>query len=641
MAHDDDKPEAGDDPWAGLDGDGLPELGGDFSFSFDDEPTGEAAADALDDAIADALADDSAPEPAAPDDGFDEPADEPTVLAFGRSAEADSEVAAEALQEPDDLFAEVADGGDDGEAEAGGSWEMPAADEASIDAWLTDAPDAATAASSVLPFDTAHEPPANVAETADFTSSQSSVDIGTGHSGIISASGIESMAELDGQAIPGSEPDSLQPEADMFAFAAEPEAADALTGDAGGLTEAGDAIDAFVVAGGAAAVAAGQALPAGEAKPRAAGATRTAAAGRRKPSVIGQLAGVVAGGALAIPITLAILIWGFGKDPFGLAPLVPESLSFLVPAKFRPGVLGGDAIDLAGAASLDAVVGDAQPADDGAVEPQPAADASSAEPVAVAEPGSPAEPSEPEPVDLAAIDPLPAAGLDEPASDPLMDLLDEEGNEAPVAAAPVDALAALPAASAPLEPPAPEPLDLGDLDEAVAAAAAGLEALIAEQDPADHAARTLLAAAWYRDLARYAQELTNLERLAAETGRPFEPAVERVAAVQSAIAAHPELLDGLAGLTREWVAYTKRASDGLVMPATFIEARRVGPYWRARVTLPADAKRPAAEMVVLTRVEPAVASGESVLVTGLVVDDDVVWAADLRPAVAAEVFPGL
>jgi hypothetical protein len=70
-------------------------------------------------------------------------------------------------------------------------------------------------------------------------------------------------------------------------------------------------------------------------------------------------------------------------------------------------------------------------------------------------------------------------------------------------------------------------------------------------------------------------------------------------------------------------------------------ARRVGPYWRSQLSLAATDKLPARELVVLTRAEPAVAPGDEVVIVGLAVDDDVVWASDLRPAAAGAGFPGL
>jgi len=685
MAHDDDKPEDKDDPWAGLEEDGLPDLNGDFSFSFDDEPAAEAVADAFAEIGAE-----QAEEPAAIDDEFDESGDLPTVLAFSELTTDEPADAGSDLADDAEMFAEMPADDDGWDMEAGGEAESPAADGAAIDAWLTD--DAAAAASSVFPFDVMNGLQPKAAELADAASSESRVEIGTGASGIISPSSIESMADLDAQAasdleagmtsdldaemdaamdadamesltaemieagIAGDEPEdapdpfaafagdaAAEPDAEVLAFVAEPSAFDEAIEEGDDLADHDAAADAFGMA--AAAAAAGHAVPAGTAKPRAASAKRAAADRRKKPSIVGQLLGVVAGGALAIPITLAILVWGFGRDPFGLTPLVPESLSFLVPAKFRPGGLGGDAIDRAGASSLDAIVVDPPSADDPAAEPMAAADPPPDTDLADAEPSSEPEPAEP--TDLAVAAPLPAAGLDESGDDPLMDLLNEEDETDRAAAAGVAAVASLPASppepAFPPEPPAPpepEPLDLDDLDAALAVAAARLEKVTAIDDPSDPARRLLLAE-WYRDLAGYAQELVNLEALAIETGRPFEPAGERAMGVHAALAEHPELLAELAVLTHAWVSYTKRASDGLIVPATFVEARRVGPYWRSRIML-SDSGQPAPELVVLSRAEPVVSPGDAVLVTGLILDDDVIWAADLRRAeVADEVVPGL
>jgi hypothetical protein len=210
-----------------------------------------------------------------------------------------------------------------------------------------------------------------------------------------------------------------------------------------------------------------------------------------------------------------------------------------------------------------------------------------------------------------------------------MDLLDEP------------APAATPAlAVAPAPPPEPEPLDLAKLRVAIADAQAALEAAAAVDDPSDPVRRRLLAK-WYLALAGYAEELAALERLAAETGRPFEPAEEQAAAIRAGLANHPQLVAELSRLTREWIAYAKRSRDGVVMPATFVLAGRVGPYWRSQVTLAATDKLPERQMVVLTRTEPTVAPGEEVVIVGLAVDDDVVWATELRPAAAGAGFPEL
>jgi hypothetical protein len=47
------------------------------------------------------------------------------------------------------------------------------------------------------------------------------------------------------------------------------------------------------------------------------------------------MVGVVLGGLLAIPVTLAILLFGFQRDPLHVTPKVPDGLRFLLPSRFR------------------------------------------------------------------------------------------------------------------------------------------------------------------------------------------------------------------------------------------------------------------------------------------------------------------
>jgi hypothetical protein len=577
MAHDDDKLENGDDPWAGLESEGLPELDAGFSFSFEEELVEGETGDAVG--------------PAA-----------------SAAAEAAAESAAEAAAES------AADGAIDAAAEA----------DAEIGDWLGEAADGDAAASSVLGAGAFSEDEDAAGELPDFLAGESSVNIGTGTSGILSPSGID-VADDDEPAAPALD-------ADPFAgLTAEPmdwgtavSDGDQIDGDSPERDSQDESVVAFDMAAatGLAGAAGAVAFAAGEddPKPTAGKPKRPAPPRKKKPSVIGQLIGVVLGGALAIPITFAILIWGFGKDPFNLTPMLPESMAFLLPAKFQP---AGAAAGLPQLPSLDDIVGTSGGGE--SADPGDASLPSGDDPVAI----------EPEPAatDLAAIDPVPPAGDPAadplPVADPLMDLIDE-----PVLAVPP------PAVVEPAAAPEPEPLDLEKLGAAIADAEAAFEAVTAVDDPSDPVRRRLLAK-WYRALAGYAEELAAVERLAAETGRPFDAAVEQGEAIRAGLADHPQLLAELSRLTRDWIAYAKRPSDGVVAPATFVMARRVGPYWRSQLSLAATDKLPARELVVLTRAEPAVAPGDEVVIVGLAVDDDVVWASDLRPAAAGAGFPGL
>ena len=656
MAHDDDKPVAGEDPWAGLEADSQPDAGPDFTFSFDDDAATE--------------------EPVAEEPVAEEPvAEEPW---------ADQVVAEEiAFGEPDAALDTLLDGGLDAapdaapdslgaaaspfEDDAADPDVIPSADmfaraaakgavDADIDAWLSGGADAETSASSVLAEGSFPESVDEAGELPDFGAGESTVSIGTGTSGIASPSGIAELGEYP--VASGDEPDpfaGLTAEADDWSVAeagdpAALEAAVPSAPDAGddmfsfmGQSDPANGQDGLLVSGAAepempavadeadadfgadfdmgagvaAASAAAATVAAGDSKPGPVKPKRSAPPRKKKPSVVGQLIGVVLGGVLAIPLTLAILIWVFGKDPFNLTPMLPDSVAFLLPAAFQPAGSG----TIPNAPSLDDIVGRPATGDGEAALPDPA-DLATTEP-------DPLAPVEPEPTDLAAVDPAPGPGDSATEDDPLMNLLDESG-DAPPPAPPVE----------PPPPPEPEPLDLEKLGAAVAEANAALEAVAAVDDPSDPVRRRLTAL-WYKALAGYAEELAALERLATETGRPFEPASEQADAIRVGLTEHPQLRAELSGLTRAWIAYSKRSSDGVVMPATFVAARRVGPYWRSQVSLAATDKQPAVELVVLTRAEPAVAPGDEVVITGLAVDDNVVWASEWRSAVDGSGFPGL
>lgn len=666
MAHDDDKPEAGDDPWAGLEADTQSDSEPDFSFSFDDDAGADEAIVAgpsvEESVVAGSVSEGQPMAEAAAEE-----------LSFGAAEAAIDPALDDALAgEPDVAFesllaaeAPLEDGEVDAAA-ASASGAMPESlhegpGDADIDDWLSGAAEAEASASSVFPAGGFAEPEHETDGFPDFEAGESTVSIGTGTSGISSPSSIEAPGGSGSLAAsqPAAEDEGLDPFAglgadddggwpaaeagdasdaaspadvggDMFSFKGQAEGADAQeespfaaiseAEQPEGVTEAGDDFGAgFDMGAGARAAGAAAATAVGgdDAKRAPAKAKRPAPPRKKKPSMIGQLVGVVLGGAMAIPVTMAILIWGFGRDPFNLTPMVPDSVAFLLPAKFRPA--GSDTIP--NAPSLDDIVGKPAPGDGEAALP-------SGDDLPMTEP-EPVAPVEPEPTDVAAVDPAAAPGNGGTEGDPLMNLLDESGgtSQPPV---PVE----------PPPPPEPEPLDLEKLGVAVAEVTAGLEAVAAIDDPSDPVRRKLMAK-WYKSLAGYAEELAALERLATETGRPFEPAVEQGDAIRTGLADHPQLLAELSRLTRDWIAYGKRPSDGVVMPASFVGARRVGPYWRSQVRLAATDKQPALELVVLTRSEPAVAPGDEVVITGLTVDDNVVWATELRSAAGESGIPGL
>lgn len=413
--------------------------------------------------------------------------------------------------------------------------------------------------------------------------------------------------------------------------------------------------DADLADAGAAALAVTAAVPG------AAIDTKPARRPRSRKGGLGQMIGIVLGGVLALPITFAILIWGFRKDPLHLVRHVPASMAFLFPQELVPGADRSGSDGVAGGLSLDDVpaVADApvepstsdEPAVEPAVEP-------TAEPVAVAD-AVPAEPpSEPlmatsdasvadvpplgEPAaEPPAVEPAPVAiatgaapgDVPAPSADPFGDL------------APVMPLASEPQATAesqavvPPANPEPEPLDLSAVESAVAAAAEAYDAVEAadadvDPDPARQARRrNRLLVDWYRQVSLVAEELSSLERVAADTGRPLDTPPEAVTRLQDDVVGDRTRLDELARLSRDWLAYKGRSTSGIVMPAVLAGVRHVGPYWCSTVTIAEGGDR-SRDLVVISRSEPAAAAGDAVLVTGLIVDGDTLWASDVRPASA-------
>jgi hypothetical protein len=199
-----------------------------------------------------------------------------------------------------------------------------------------------------------------------------------------------------------------------------------------------------------------------------------------------------------------------------------------------------------------------------------------------------------------------------------------ERDPLPVVSPPVE-----PPPPAPPTPPEPEPLDTSALDSAVAAASTALDALLAVEDSQDKA-RTKLLTKCYKSLAKVADELAKLERTAADSGRPLTEPPEAIAALHDRLTAQPGVREELAGLSVAWLKFPNRGSDGIFLQLTFDQARRVGPYWcsAAKLQEPDGAR----DVTLISRTEPSAVRGDVLVVTGLVMDDDVIWAADLRPA---------
>jgi hypothetical protein len=369
--------------------------------------------------------------------------------------------------------------------------------------------------------------------------------------------------------------------------------------------------------------------------PAAVAATKAARKASPKPvkkkatqGGIGQMIGVVLGGLMALPITYAILVWGFQKDPFKLTKMVPPDVAFLLPQKFQPGFKRQ-------ATSLPMPTAGSSLDDLPTVPPATDAAATGTEPAAPSD-GEPLVP-EGDGGDAATADAVladVARSADKPPAD----------DAGAADAALIDETAAEPApASIPALPPAPEPLDLSGLAAAVKTADSAVDALLAVEDPTDPVRRKLLVG-WYKTLAKVGEELTMLETVAADTGRPLKQTPEALAALQGKIAGSRQLVDDLGTLGRMWLSSQKRPADGVVLLGTFGSTRKVGPYWYTLVSLPEAEGAAAREVSIISRSEPTASEGDRVVATGVLFSGDIVWAADCRrleatkPAAAEDLF---
>jgi hypothetical protein len=644
MADDDKDNESGVDPWADIESASAPDLTEGFSFSFD-EAAVEMTETSIDEPVAD-IPEEPLPSAAAESPVHDSAAVDPDDDLVNSWLD-DQADAAPAAAGPLGVFAP--------EDEPG---EETVAGQSSIRIGTGESGTHSPSSIEALGFSVAEgEPAANASgDLGGFAAWEAAGEDAAADGAAFPGAGNGSDAVGEEIFASGGEPSEPDETLSMFAGVGDDSAADAESAEAG---EGADVIDfASAAATGTVAAAAAAAATKRPAKqqPRS-----------KKSGGLGPMIGVMLGGAMAIPIVLGILIglmWLGWKDTIGIRKMLPDQLAFLLPAKRAGGQAAGSMLpDLSNAPTLDdvaAAVTDvasavATPPSD---EPAPSTPSSSGdgtepagdEPPAV--PGNepdasatatvpaPSAPVEPSPPAASADDPL-AGLLDEnpaapamkdvastPAVDPLAGLLDVPQPSAPPTSEP-PAPAPMPVPTPP-PPPAAPPLDTVPLENAVAAAAAALDALEDAVDPEENVREGLLVD-WYKSLARVAEEFTSLEAVAVESGRPLSHAPDQVVALHDGIVTRPERVADLTRLARNWLDYGHRGSEGIVVPATFNGARKVGPYWCAKVAL-AEQTDGARSLAVISRAEPVAAPGDLVVITGLTLDGAVVWAADIRTA---------
>lgn len=339
----------------------------------------------------------------------------------------------------------------------------------------------------------------------------------------------------------------------------------------------------------------------------------------RRGGGLGQVVGVVLGGVLAIPVTLAILLWGFQRDPLGVAKSVPEGMRFMLPRAVRRSVepraqpVAGTSLDAIATSAAESLRAESA----GGVEAEPLASSlpttPAADPVA-APPAADPEPlaTVPDSAGTLAPDPAPAVGSTPPAV---------EETAIAIGAPPVAGLGRTVESA----PPAVRSPDFGPLDGAVERALLATENLGRLDPTADPQVREQGLVAWYRSLAEAASLLAVAEKEAADGGGSVEAVTRHYEGLAMRLAT--ERVADITDLGTMWLTTGRRPSEGAVLVGTLEESRAAGPWWWGRLAVRGSEPRTVA---FFARTLDAVQAGEDVMVTGVLGDASAMWASDVR-----------
>lgn len=338
----------------------------------------------------------------------------------------------------------------------------------------------------------------------------------------------------------------------------------------------------------------------------------------KSQGVLGQVIGVVAGGVLAIPVTLAILLFGFQRDPLRITPRLPAGVRAFLPARFRAETGRRRADDEAGPPThltLDGIPAVPSPSlpPPGDVPPVPTSEAPP--PVGGGESAPASDPDSGEPSMAVESGDV---GLPAPATDNDFDSVEIVVGPLPGrdAAGPIVTT------------------DFSALDAALAAATVASD-ILGNDSGGDPAGREQAQVGWYRCLSLVALEMARAERTAIASGGPPSAVVDRFEALARRVAVERrEDLELLGGM---WIASGKRPSEGAILIATLDAVRPVGPWWGGRLTVAGETP---IGLSFLAASAPRAEPGSTVLVIGVLGDADTIWAVDVGPPPLDEDDPG-
>lgn len=181
------------------------------------------------------------------------------------------------------------------------------------------------------------------------------------------------------------------------------------------------------------------------------------------------------------------------------------------------------------------------------------------------------------------------------------------------------------------------PVDLTALDNALERVRDSAVTLLAAEtqdfDSVSLSTKKLLVD-WYRSLANLGATWEDIDAKSFQLGQDINPLPEAVAEVYQNIAANEALQDALQQLGPMWLAAANRDEEGVVLLATLDDTQSIGPIWYSTAKLAgarAGSEASSGQVAVLSRRPLELTVGETVFITGTLLEGGEVWAVDCRP----------
>jgi hypothetical protein len=168
--------------------------------------------------------------------------------------------------------------------------------------------------------------------------------------------------------------------------------------------------------------------------------------------------------------------------------------------------------------------------------------------------------------------------------------------------------------------------DLAVLEMATVRAEIMLESVRELRADSPETMRKAVLIDWYKSLASVGAEAAAAEGLMVTGGRSTAGIAEPLEKLLQPVMDDPETFDQLEELARQWMRASKRDSEGVILPGTLEEVRQAGSAWVSSLRSGNSEDR-LLRITALSRFRPEAEEGERVIAVGMVVADNVMWAA--------------